>query len=520
MLDCTLRDGGYCNNWEFGYRNIKKIASGLVESGIDIIECGFISDKSLFSREVAKYNYVSDIDDIVPANKRGRLFVAMINYGEYIVSELPNASESRLDGIRLAFHKKDIDEAIRAAAIIHDKGYLVFLQPMVSLSYSDREFLDLIDKCNGIDCYAFYIVDSFGLMNRKDLMRLFYLVDHNLKNDVVIGFHSHNNMQLAYSNAQALSDTRSVHNKIIDASIYGMGRGAGNLNTELFVKYLNDTFGCEYKVKPLLNIIDEILDTFYKKVRWGYSLPNYLSGVYNTHPNYATFLSEKNALTIKEMDEIFSIMDDEKRVYFDKEYIESLYFSYLSTGNAIEFNKEKILSIIKDKAVLLIAPGPGSKEGESEILAFRKQSDIVVISVNFRHKESDFVFVSNFRRFRELSLEDRAMSIVTSNIPADNVFLQTDYSELLNDHEVVQDNAGLMAIAFLIKYGVTTIYLAGFDGYSYDAISNYGDDRMTFVTNRAVLDAMNEGMTEELKKIGFKINLRFLIKPKFLKFDI
>ena len=82
--------------------------------------------------------------------------------------------------------------------------------------------------------YAFYLVDSFGTMKRKDMLRFFYMIEHNLREDIVIGFHSHNNLQLAYANAQTLVDLQTSRSLILDSSIMGMGRGAGNLNSELF----------------------------------------------------------------------------------------------------------------------------------------------------------------------------------------------------------------------------------------------------------------------------------------------
>ena len=108
-----------------------------------------------------------------------------------------------------------------------------------------------------------------------------------------------------------------------------MGRGAGNLNTELLVEYLNDNIGTSYTFKPLLTIIDEILNPFYQQNYWGYSLPNYLSAKHNTHPDYAGYLDAKKTLTVENMDEIFSMMDDAKRVNYDKEYIECLLYTSL-----------------------------------------------------------------------------------------------------------------------------------------------------------------------------------------------
>ena len=325
ILDCTLRDGGYCNDWQFGEQNIRKITNGLKEANIDIVECGFLTQKSKFGNDVSKYNSIEEFRDIIPDDRKDKLFVAMINYGEYNIDDIPKNDHKSIDGIRLAFHKKDRFEALKICELIQKKGYLVFVQPMVSMNYTDEEFLDLVNRTSVFNPYAFYIVDSFGSMQPKSLIRFFYLIENNISNEVRIGFHSHNNMQLAFSNAQTIASLQSTHKLIIDCSIYGMGRGAGNLNTELFVEYINSTFGSNYKINPLLQIIDEILNDFYKRSYWGYSLPNYISAKYDTHPNYAGYLSNKNTLTIENLNEIFEIMDSDKRVEYDKQYIEQLY---------------------------------------------------------------------------------------------------------------------------------------------------------------------------------------------------
>ena len=336
VLDCTLRDGGYCNQWEFGFDNAKKITKSLVDANVDIIECGFLTNKVTYNKEITKFSKLEELAAVIPQERKGKIFVAMMNYGEYNIDDLPDYDGSSIDGIRVAFHKKDLKAALELCKKIKEKGYLVFVQAMVSLSYSDEEFLSLIRSMNGIQPYAFYIVDSFGMMKKKNLIRLFYMIENNLMEGVWIGFHSHNNMQLAYSNAQSLVDTQTNRNIIIDSSIYGMGRGAGNLNTELFVEYLNENLGGKYNLKPLLAVIDEILNDFYQKNYWGYSLPNYISAVHWAHPNYAGYLSEKNTLTVEAMDEIFSMMPQEKKFEFDKEYIEQLYVQYMAAGDAQE----------------------------------------------------------------------------------------------------------------------------------------------------------------------------------------
>ena len=143
----------------------------------------------------------------------------------------------------------------------------------------------------------------------------------------------------------------------------------------------------------------------------------------------------------------------------------------------------------------------------------------MTVSVNYNYPlvNTDYIFLSNLRRFRELDVSNREKCIVTSNIPADNVYLQTKYRDLLCDIEAVKDNAGLMAIKFFTQMGVKKIYLAGFDGYSHDEKENYGESTMAFVTRTAVLDAMNRGMTEMLKKYSELVELNFLTKPHYVK---
>lgn len=515
VLDCTLRDGGYCNNWEFGWKNIKKITCGLVEAGVDIIECGFISNRAERNAERSIYSSVEEISASIPTNRES-VFVAMANLGEFDFERLPDRKPGMIDGIRLAFHRKDKDNAIKAAKEIKRRGYLLFMQPMISLSYSDREFLDLINDCNNLKPYAFYIVDSFGVMKPKDLHRLFYLVEHNLLQNIAIGFHSHNNMQLAYSNAQSLIDLRTRHRIIIDCCVYGMGRGAGNLNTELFVGYLNDKICSNYKLEPLLNIIDEILEPFHQKDYWGYSLPNYLSASYNTHPNYAGYLSDKCTLNVEEMNMIFGMMEDEKRVYFDRQYIEDLYLRFLSKGQSNNEKMEELLSLLKGKTVLLIAPGKSSLTEKDRIKNFNENAIVISINCEYSYRKTDFIFLSNLRRFREMEKGNRSKCIVTSNIPADMIYLQTDYKELLNDHEMVQDNAGLMAIKFLIKCGVKAIYIAGMDGYSQDISGNYANDSVSFIAARAIYNELNSGISCVLNEYAKQVNINFLTSERYV----
>lgn len=516
VLDCTLRDGGYCNDCYFGFENEKKIVSGLIEANVDIIECGFFNEKLEYDSERTRFTSLDEVSAVIPADRANKIFVMLADHGKFSPETLPEYDGKSVDGLRIAFHKKDRLAGLEDCKIVKAKGYKVFVQAMVSLSYTDEEFLDLIRRVNDIEPYAFYIVDSFGMMKNRDLTRLFYLVEHNLKESIRIGFHSHNNMQLAYSNAQSLVNEHTERRLIIDSSIYGMGRGAGNLNTELFVEYLNENADGKYNLKPLLAIIDEILSDFYEKNHWGYSLPNYLSAKHNAHPNYAGYLDSKKTLTVESMDEIFSMIEDSKRVSYDKDYIEDLYTRYMATGQVQESHLTELRERISGKEVLIIAPGKSAIDEKDKILACAKDQSDISISVNFDYQEfpTEYIFLSNLRRYRELDIAKRSKCIVTSNIPSVDCYLQTKYSALLNDVEAVRDNAGMMLIKFLMQLGVKKIYIAGIDGYSTDASQNFVDEKMNFYTQKAVFEAMNEGMNMVLKQFGQQVAIQYVTTPR------
>ena len=142
----------------------------------------------------------------------------------------------------------------------------------------------------------------------------------------------------------------------------------------------------------------------------------------------------------------------------------------------------------------------------------------MTISINFDFDESmtDYVFFSNKRRYRNFSSKNRFKCIVTSNIPAIDVYLQVKYKDLLNDVDPVQDNAGLMLIKLLMNKGVKKIYIAGMDGYSTSTNENYYDYRMSFNTGKELAERKNAGMNSILAKYSKEVEIEFLTTPRFI----
>ncbi|GFH41883.1 hypothetical protein Hs30E_04340 [Lactococcus hodotermopsidis] len=516
ILDCTLRDGGYVNGWNFGFDNTRKVIRGLVASDLDIIEIGYLSQKK--ERKIGKtiYNTFPEMNEVLPNDRGNKMFVVMINYGEYNIEDIPEYDGSSINGIRIVFHKKDIEGAAEYCKILSEKGYRVFFQPMVAMSFTDDEFLETLKKANEIKPYAFYIVDSFGVMNQQDLMRFYYLSHNNLKKEIALGYHSHNNLQLAYSNAQSFATLVTDRNLILDSSIYGMGRGAGNLNTELFAQFLNKAKGKNYIIEPILKVIDEVIAKEHEKNFWGYSLPFYISAKHNVHPNYASYLDDKNTLTFEGLDTIISRIEGEKKNGFYPDYIENLYLAYMSEGEENEYRINELTEKLSNKSVLLVGPGKSAKEELDKVEKFISEKDIIIISINHEYSlVSDYIFLSNIRRLSSLSKKVADRLIVTSNVPVKDFFLKVDYVKLLNEVSTVEDNAGLMAIRLLERLGVKSIYLAGIDGYSVDARLNYADENYMFEMKQKVRHLMNAGMQAVIDEYSEKIYLEFVTSSNF-----
>lgn len=518
VLDCTLRDGGYCNQWKFGQNNIPKIIMGLEESGVEIIECGFLNNHIVYDNNCTRYNSIEQAEQFISNEQREVKYVCMANYGDFDVEQLPFYAGGAIEGIRVAFHKADVKNALRMCAEIQSKGYKVYIQPMVVLDYSDEEFLALVHEANALHPYAFYIVDSFGVMKKKELIHIFYMIENNLDEDIWIGFHSHNNMQLSFANSNVLLELQGNRNIIIDASIFGMGRGAGNLNTELFLQYLNENYSGNYNVSYLLDIYDEILSVFYNQKNWGYSLANYLSASYNCHPNYANFLDEKNTLAVSDLNKIFKLLDPQKKNKFDKSYAEELYLKYMSKNIKQQSNIDEFRTKVSERSILLIASGKSSRTEKDRIVEFIKENNCLVISINtdYEFHDVDYVFVSNIRRYRQIDKILKNKMIVTSNIMCDESYMTLEYDLYTNNKETVADNAALMLLAFLKEEGVQEINIAGLDGYSHDLTENYADAEMIIKTRDEIFDKRNEEMNEFIGELSEVMKINFVTQEKYI----
>ena len=326
ILDCTLREGGYVNNWDFGYQNIRDIISDLTLANIKYVECGYLKQEN-HSQDSSIFSSISDFMNVISEDNSDTVYTLMINYGEYDISLISDCPSENI-GLRIAFKKDEVQEALDYCERVKAKGYKVFVNPMHSFSYSSTEFIDLIEMVNKIEPYALTIVDTTGSMKEKDILSLFYLTDSNLNSDIALAFHSHNGQQLSFTNAQSLIKVSRNRELIIDSTVFGIGRGSGNLCTELIAQYINDNYNGSYDTSAILQIVDNQIKPIYEKSPWGYSVPYYLAATNNCHPNYAKFLSDKDGLSAQTIAEILKQIPDNKKTNFDIELIKELYSNY------------------------------------------------------------------------------------------------------------------------------------------------------------------------------------------------
>jgi len=518
LLDCTLRDGGYINQWQFGQQAIKDILFDLSVSHMDIIECGFFKDgandpgSSLFAG-------TEHASEVIP-NEGSNMFVAMIAIGEMELdpAKLSDASAGHIGGVRLTFHQHEIEKSFAYGQVLKNKGYKLFMQPVGGTHYSDKEMIDLVEKINALNPYAFYLVDTLGMMYPKDLLRQFYLVDHNLAPGICVGYHSHNNLQMAFANAQALVEKAHDREVIIDCSCNGMGRGAGNLCTELFMDYMNRFHAASYDILPVLEIIDQYLVPIQLSTPWGYSPAYYLSAAERCHPNYAGFLMTNRSMNIRTVASILDQIEPAQRHHFNKKLITKLYADY--QDNAID-DLEAINDLrhkIAGRDVLVLAPGQSMIKYAKEIEDYIKTHQPFVIAVNFIPDfETNMIFIGNNLRFDELFAKlDLSKAVLTSNIKnAPQHATLVNYSDLTNPSPEASDSSGIMVLKLLIKLSVSHAALAGYDGFSRNQVNNYAESSMAGLSDPAALKEKSLAMQEQLKICAQKLSLKFITPTRY-----
>ncbi len=524
ILDCTLRDGGRIIDCQFVDNVIAELAKSLTEANVDIIEMGFLRDTKLveYHGNSTFFTSTTQLESLLPENRRNAMYTAFIDFDMYDFSKLERCDGNSVTGIRVGFTKKQFthryEELKRSFLRVKDQGYALFIQGVNTLAYSDRELLDVVDLVNEVEPYSYGIVDTYGGMYLDDMVHLYNLVEHNLNPDIGIDIHSHNNFQLSFAFAQEIirlaNDKRQI---ILDATLNGMGKCAGNLNTELIADFLARKMSYDYDTDMILDVIDRYLYPIKKSCEWGYSIPAFMAGIYKAHPNNIIYLTEKYRLNSKDIKYIISGIEKETRQRYDYDNIQRVYKDYC--GSRVDDTEviSELRNKLENRHALVLAPGKSTEDFHEKICNFIEQEEPVVISVNFipRQIECDYLFYANTIHWEKISdRTDRKKCILASNIHTDTEnTLLVDYSGLIMEDSVLYDNSTMMLLNLLKKAAVAKISLAGFDGLKKDEV-NYVDD--TFPNqpsdvNIAETNKEVKRLLEQYKsKVAGKIGINFL----------
>ena len=286
VLDCTIRDGGLMNKHQYDDAIVKKIYQTCCDAGIDYIEFGYKSSKKIYSpTEFGPWKFCDEdsIRRIVEKNK-GPVKISVMADAErtdYHTDILPK-EKSIIDMVRVATYIHQIPEALDMIKDAHDKGYETTVNIMAVSTVQDRELDDALAAVAASEVNVIYLVDSFGAFYGEQIRDLtLKYMKYAKAQGKEVGIHTHNNQQLAYANTvESLISGASR----LDASMAGLGRGAGNCQIELLLGFLHNP---KFNLRPVIQCIQEYVEPLREKLRWGFDIPYMLTGLLNQHPRDA-----------------------------------------------------------------------------------------------------------------------------------------------------------------------------------------------------------------------------------------
>lgn len=286
ILDCTIRDGGLVNNWDFSVEFVQNLYAGLNEAGVEYMEIGYKNSPKLLkgADESGPWRFLNDdfLKKVIPQKLNTKLS-ALVDIGRVDENDILPSSESMLDLIRVACYSRDVDKAVELVKVFHERGYETTINIMALSNVIDHELIDALKLIKESPVDIVYVVDSFGSLDNTNIE---YFVDKFKKHlpNKKLGIHAHNNMQLAFSNT-LLAAGKGID--FLDSSVYGMGRAAGNCNTELLVTHLKNP---NYNLSPVLDVIQRFMIPMREKWEWGYLIPYMITGTLDEHPRTAMAL--------------------------------------------------------------------------------------------------------------------------------------------------------------------------------------------------------------------------------------
>ena len=511
LLDCSFRDGGYYNNWNFTYSQLNEYVKKISNSKIDVIEIGFrfFEKNNLFGpfaycKEVllSKIKYLNKTKIAVMVNSDD--FFKFDKKPEYLFNNnFIHSSKSKISIIRFATRIEDIPKICNLLILAKKKGYKVFVNLMQINRVSNRDLakcLKILRKTYSVD--VFYFADTFGGLTPKNVESICKIIKKNWS--LEFGVHAHDNCGFALENSiRAIS----LGANWVDSTVQGMGRGAGNVSTESIVCELSRRGNTKFKPDFIYSLSQSYFQQLKKKYQWGKSIYYHLAAVNNIHPTYIQELLVDNRYN---HDQIITILNQLKKTNsssFNPNFLKNV------ISQKIDFNNTwNVKDYFLNKKIILLGQGSSLIDYKNKILNFIKFNNFIVISLNinrfFNKKNIDYYLASNEARIlidvEEYKKINKPLIMPTNLIKK---LINIKNIKKIKNFGLIIDNATIKsfesycilpntlaigyAMALLNSSGAKDIYLAGFDGY----------------TNNAELQLQMNSYLIALKKNFKKINL-------------
>ena len=342
LLDCTLRDGG--NGLEelekngnkdayFEQSTIKALITHLSKTKADIIEIGSILQTTDDRTRFAEYRTIEGISSLIEdCAEENVMYAAMYRVPDVPLDTIPEWRPGLCRAVRVVLRYSELDSSLAFCEGLAQKNYKVFIQPMVTMRYTDDDLAKVIGAANRMGAYALYFVDSYGCMDFTDIERLTKIYSENLDDNIKLGFHAHNNMAMAFANAAHFISV-STRDIIVDSCVMGMGLSAGNLQTEIIAPHLTKYCGKELDMTEIIRACEEVVP-LYEKGLWGYSLDRVIPALRRSAYKYAPEYKNVYGLPLSEIYELMDNMPDDYRFRFTKDYAKDWYEKNKGSNNA------------------------------------------------------------------------------------------------------------------------------------------------------------------------------------------
>jgi len=484
-LDCTLRDGGYYNNWDFDSSTVKKYVQAINSSKIDYVEIGF---RSLPSKNfIGSFAYSSD-SFISKLNIKSKIAI-MIDTKEVLENKigikktldilLNDKKKSPVRLVRFATHFKDALSLKNIIKITRQKGYQVAINIMQCSNKSEieiKKILKYLNKLEGID--VLYFADSLGNMDTNDVKKITKIFKKFWSAD--LGIHAHNNKGNGVANSLVAIDCGV---KWVDSTINGMGRGAGNAETEILLSEINNRFSNKYTMDKIFLLSSIEFRKLKDKYQWGQSLYYYLAAKNNIHPSYIQEMISDQRYDENDILKTIEHIKNIPSTSYNKNFINGLMSKNLSNINKGKWNAR---NWCKNKTVLILGGGSNITKYKNNIIQYSKKKSVLILSLNYISQLDQYIhgiivankprYMMDSKNYSKLKKPIYICQSIYKDDPNFHLFDKFIYNYGLNikakkfafykNYSYTPNNLAFSYALSLVNMGkAKKILVAGFDGY-------------------------------------------------------